>query len=84
MPSISFTVAYRLFAKGQETRLQSPVTLYSFLQKAFSRCAILFQLKKQILLEKKLKKLNNIDYFALKEQKLFLIIDQITSSFCIL
>jgi hypothetical protein len=33
LPPDSRTVAYRLFAKGQEVRLHKPVMLYSFLQK---------------------------------------------------
>jgi hypothetical protein len=32
-PSCSRTVAYRLLASGQDWRVQSPLTLYSFRQK---------------------------------------------------
>ena len=33
IPSFSLTVAYLEFARGQDCRLQNPVTLYSFRQK---------------------------------------------------
>jgi hypothetical protein len=33
LPSFSLTVAYREFAKGQDCRLQKPLTLYSLRQK---------------------------------------------------
>ena len=44
IPSFSLTVAYLEFARGQDCRLQNPVTLYSFRQKFWVDVLHLYQL----------------------------------------
>ena len=87
LPSCSLTVAYLLLASGHACLLHSPVTLYSFRQKVLSR---VLQRGKWFLHYRPLPArylytcqtvLRRHTYFALNEQKEFLIIPHTTYTY---